>query len=442
MTYSSDHIFYLKFSSPCTDFQFLDRVMEVSIMLCDDTGRVVYGRDVPFDIYLQFSDEPGQYIDQGILIENPEKQVINGMTGKSPVLRLQMINPSSNHRDFMLTVLPQKNQLQHMSVVPVSSTPFRVVRHRLEIYNDNDIPGTWFRDEGGKGNQIQANVRLLNSKNEIVKSRVGLRLKCVLLFEDGEAVSDQSFLDISNDTIMFLNASTGEAKIKFRLKQVSLKHDSRRFKVMIAPDLHHNLNNSDVSHDITPPIEVKSKVSKENKLKRQRKQFEEEQQSLSNTENTEQGMNGINRSHSVKKGGGNMSPSNSIMGYLGNVNFDIFASRDFSDMAYEKLKELHQVMSGKASPTAKNAYATFILDNLFAYHQHLGLSPSNELLKKTANIPAATNIIEDSEEEREGSHHHIVDDAMDWVHSIADVGPNSARESSLFSPDIPYVAFK
>jgi hypothetical protein len=416
--YQVNQPLYLKFTSPCHPFPFLERDMEVSVMLCDDTGRVIYGKDVSFRIVLQYEDDMETIVEDALNIKNMNRQMIHGTTGRSPIITLSCKIPTTNNRPFVLTALPQQNSSLSNPIIPSSSSSFQVVTHRVEICNENTIPTVWFRDEGGKGNQVVVTVNVTDSNGQFVSSRAGMRLRCILLYEDGSVVPDQSILEISNDTTMYLK-SDGTATIKFRITEVSQRHDSRRFKVMVAPDTQYNQINGDVSHHCTPSIEVRSKVSKENKLKRQRR--EEEAKKASENEES----NKKKKSHNDNVG--NMSPANSSIQLFdeGVSSSQYQAMKRFSETAVDRLLDIHHQITN--NPSLSLADVASSIEGILDFHQRLGLTPpvgthsSSDLSFDDLNL--FTRQISDGE-------------GRAWASGFDSLLPDAIRQSSLFAYEI------
>jgi hypothetical protein len=297
------HPMFLKFTTQVHPFPFLDSVVELRVALFNDTGRIVKGRDVAFNICLQYVDDPHSNLASDVEILNPSAQVVCGKTGVSPTLQIKFLTSCCSIRPYVLTLFPA----QERSIVPSSSSHIQVVSYRMSISNEQDIVTPWFKDEGGKGNQIVLNAALINSHGNTVTTRPGMKLKATLFYDDDEKVANQNILKISADTKMFLGGD-GQATIKCRVEEISGNHDNRRFKVMVSPDTIHNPANNDVSYIFTPEILVKSKISKKNREERLRKQQEQQQE--------EEGGGGVQRSVGSKRkcteanSVRNMSPAN------------------------------------------------------------------------------------------------------------------------------------
>lgn len=441
------HSMFLKFTSQVHPFPFLDSVVEVCVMLCGDTGRIIPGREVPFHIYLQHSDDPHSVLDsQSIEVMNPSSQVINAKTGKSPVIQIRLLTPSRENRDFVLTVCPRVSKGVNASISPCHSSPMQVVRHRILISNEDQIDTVWFKDEGGKSNQITLSVKLVNAQGHLVTNRSGLKLKCLLFYEDGGMVADQSILKISNDTSMFLG-SDGSATIRYQIKQISQNHDNRKFKVMVTPDTLHNTSSSDISHHFTPNILVKSKISKANRQKMMEKQQRQEREAAK-----AMCKDGLTLSpevcFSAKKkrkisGDGigqvgdrvrTISPAN----MTDKLNEGEEGLLQFCDMAVRSLQRLQrQLMTSclsSSSPFSSASSSLTIIEEILAYHQSLGL-PLPQQSPSPQHVP-----FDEAYEQVFSRYDGTGSDGFGLQHTSrsscigtgASVGPEASRETSYF----------
>jgi hypothetical protein len=246
-----------------------------------------------------------------------------------------------------------------------------------------------------------------------------MRLRCILLYEDGSVVPDQSILEISNDTTMYLK-SDGSAIIKFRITEVSQRHDSRRFKVMVAPDTQYNQINGDVSHHCTPSIEVRSKVSKENKLKRQRREDEAKKAALEKEE-------GSKKKKSHVDDVGSMSPANSSIHFFddGVSSSQYQTMKRFSESAVDKLLDIHHQISHNPSITLAEVASS--IEGILEFHQRLGLTPPVGTHSSSSLSFEDLNLMTRQVSDEEG---------RAWASGFDSLLPDAIRQSSLFTFEI------
>ena len=140
---------------------------------------------------------------------------------------------------------------------------FYSIVHRLIIHdklNKEKIPDIWYKDVGGRERTIDFLVILKDSKNEIVTGRK-VHLKLVLLYENGQVVPKQEILRLGQDVRAIID-ETGRVTIRFRIEEVSRSHQKQKFIVQVGPDVVNYPLTSNVSPDVTPPIEIRSKLNK------------------------------------------------------------------------------------------------------------------------------------------------------------------------------------
>mmetsp|Transcript_39747 Transcript_39747/g.40519 ORF Transcript_39747/g.40519 Transcript_39747/m.40519 type:complete len:347 (+) Transcript_39747:177-1217(+) len=179
-------------------------------------------------------------------------------------IRVRFTDVSMNHdnNEFIIKFLGiSTNQEKYVG----NSMPMLCVRHRLVIQNMFENPYIWYKDEGGRENSIEMTVFLVGENDMKIRHRaVGLRI--FLKYDNGHDCPQQDILKIRSDTKLCIDETSGEANIKFRIDEVSRSHQKQLFRVMISPDPLHYPPTSDISPDISVPIEVRSKRSKKEKI--------------------------------------------------------------------------------------------------------------------------------------------------------------------------------
>ena len=179
------------------------------------------------------------------------------MKNATRTLCLTIKDLSINHdnRKFVLHVSGFMRNGAHVQAA--TSAGMLVIRHRLTIKGKDQLPRVWFKDEGGRENCIEMCINLIDStKMNILNKKVQLRL--TLLYESGLIVPRQDVLKLNPDSKMFIDDS-GSAVIKFRIEEVSRSHQKQLFCIQVSPDTSQYPMASDVSPDISYPIEVLSK---------------------------------------------------------------------------------------------------------------------------------------------------------------------------------------
>jgi len=399
---SSNQKLFLKISSPLHQFPFVGSTLEVTAALCSDSGKVVTGHDVHFHLSLLYSDdEEESFTDPLLEVLNPQSQRISSVTGKSGVIRIRLLQCTHPDRDVFLCLAPSQTS-SHL-VTPFTSRPMRVVRYQMELCNIEEVPSVWFKDEGGKANQIVLRVRLVDGGGSTVLSRAGLRVHCVLLYEDEEVVASQEVLDVSPDSHLYLSAE-GVATIRCRITEISGNHNFRKFKILVATDTQSGSNGVDVSYCCTPSILVKSKISKKNRERRMQKEFGFPPPLVSPTEVAgRKRKNGEN--HVVR----------SVSSLSGATSLTLEAALQFADFAVMSLARMREEFQlSEESPIA-------LIDAILEQHRAL----TAELTHPPPRAPRSVSVPVGEEEE---------DDFEQHARSV--LGPDPWRENSLFLPPL------
>jgi len=173
------------------------------------------------------------------------------------ILRLTINDLSMNHdnKKFVLQVFGFMTNGAYVQAA--TSTGMLVIRHRLSIKGKDQLPGFWYKDEGGRENCIEMCINLLDAnETNVLNKRVQLRL--TLFYESGLLVPRQDILKLNHDSKIFIDGN-GSAVIKFRIDEVSRNHQKQRFCIQVSPDTSQYPMASDVSPDVSHPIEVRSK---------------------------------------------------------------------------------------------------------------------------------------------------------------------------------------
>jgi len=166
---------------------------------------------------------------------------------------------SMNHdnRKFVICVsgkTPSRTYIQ-----PASTKGMLSIRYRLVIEDKDTIPDIWYKDEGGRDKYMEMNVNLLDSNSKCVGDK-RVRVKLILLYENGNVVPKQDILKVNNESRTYIDEN-GQVSIKFRIEEVSRSHQKQLFMIQASPDTAQYPLSTDVSCDVSNPIEARSKRS-------------------------------------------------------------------------------------------------------------------------------------------------------------------------------------
>ncbi|CAM9384372.1 unnamed protein product, partial [Discosporangium mesarthrocarpum] len=133
---------------------------------------------------------------------------------------------------------------------------------RSEISIIKEPPKCWYKDEGGKNNCIEIRAQVKDKASAL--PRVGVPLTLAILYEVGTAVYSQDILQVQADTRLVTD-KTGCAVLKFRIKEVSQRHQGQKFVIKIAPDTKQSPTMNNVAPASTIPTMVLSKRKNRNR---------------------------------------------------------------------------------------------------------------------------------------------------------------------------------
>lgn len=243
---------------------YVGSILELPVSLTDTNGQIKKGVHTPFQIFMQRKDDPTSIFSDSIEVLNPDALMVNENTGET-LVRIELLT-TSNLKNMILIIAPSDNS--QTNIAWSSTGSFQVVTSRLEVTNENLIKSTFYKDEGGCDNQIELIVRAVNSAFEADLTKVGMQLRCVLRYENGELAfprqvnekSDEPLFTLCSDTLFLDEAAC--CSIKCRIGQISSNHNKRNFKVWVEPvPYQSSRQNLDTSPTSSPAIKVKTKIS-------------------------------------------------------------------------------------------------------------------------------------------------------------------------------------
>jgi hypothetical protein len=196
-------------------------------------------------------------------------------------------------------LLCPSNQFTHLTTSTIAiSKPFQCVRHRLVVPNPSDVPTLWYKDLSySKHHCLHIHVQLMSPVGVVVDRIVPLVIqlkyysppppssssssfsssimmkKKKMLMETGQEddLPDQMVLKVNDRSTLRINEE-GSCVIKCNFTQVSSRHHSRCFSLLISPDYEQFPECSDISPVEVGKVEVRSRPMKESRAKNVTKQ--------------------------------------------------------------------------------------------------------------------------------------------------------------------------
>lgn len=140
------------------------------------------------------------------------------------------------------------------SISTAFSSQIFVIKYRIQIDSVEGNPIIFYKDQGGKDKTINLNVSVRDERNNLANRKVPLQL--LLLYENGHQVINQDILKVigGNKVIDEL----GIAHFRLRIEEVSKNHQKLKFQIEFRPDNFHL--NGDICSELSPLIEVRSKI--------------------------------------------------------------------------------------------------------------------------------------------------------------------------------------
>ncbi|CAM9830867.1 unnamed protein product, partial [Ascophyllum nodosum] len=246
---------YLEIRS-ATSHIFLGQPVEVEVRLLNDEDVV---QPTTVGINATVMSEDGK-----VLTNNPDKfqltptrpALLDGTSTFQLVLAPGTVQTGSRVR---VHVEASAGGVQVQFQVTANSGQLMVCRSALNVVRPP--PENWYKDEGGRNNCIEIEVQVREKTpgaSQPGRPQPGVPLNLTLVYDSGTEVQTQDILQIQADTQLFTN-ETGRAQLKFKITEVSQRHQSQKFRVKISPDTKANSSARDIAPVVTVPIQVLSK---------------------------------------------------------------------------------------------------------------------------------------------------------------------------------------
>jgi hypothetical protein len=146
-------------------------------------------------------------------------------------------------------------------ITTVTTTTTHLVQAKIKVSTTEEWGSIWYKDEGGRDKSMEVIAEAYDKDNQVVREKIPLNLT---LFYDSETpvqVSNQDLLKAQgSERKLQLDKSTGRARVRFRIEDVSKNHQGQNFILRIAAD------KKDEQHAVapgfSPAVSVRSKRNK------------------------------------------------------------------------------------------------------------------------------------------------------------------------------------
>jgi hypothetical protein len=233
------------------EYPFVNDKFDVHVYLVDEVDQRKHDLEIPLKVSSFYEgDEP---CPSGLVDISGSCVIGHNGVGHISITIKQVSSAQGNKRIYLQF---KAKETHHAAIASVKTPPMCCVRHKLVIEESDTAPYVWYKDEGGKDKCIDLKIHLRDADDRTVHNR-RVPLKATLLYACGQEVQQQSILQINPESRTIID-ETGEAIVKYRVNEVSTRHRSQMFRVLISPDPLH-AQNADISPAMAVPVDVKSK---------------------------------------------------------------------------------------------------------------------------------------------------------------------------------------
>jgi hypothetical protein len=149
-------------------------------------------------------------------------------------------------------------------VVGAATDAIHLVNYKIRITPENDWGPVWYKDEGGRDKSIEIYASIYDKDGQL-RTGEQIPLHSTLCYESAGIlpvkVANQEILRTLGNSRVVIDKDTGQARIRFRVEDVSKNHQAQDFILMVGTDPKAKTF-QDVAPDFTPAINVRSKRNK------------------------------------------------------------------------------------------------------------------------------------------------------------------------------------
>ena len=160
-----------------------------------------------------------------------------------PIVRCMIKVDTSIQRDkgaaFVIQFTPRLDAEQAIKGIPaVSTNTIHAVNYKIRITMEEEWENVWYKDEGGRDKCMEVYAGIYDKNDQLrTGEQIPLHLALCYTPEGGEAaqVSNQEILRILGTAKIVVDKSTGKARIRFRVEDVSKNHQGQDFQLKVSP---------------------------------------------------------------------------------------------------------------------------------------------------------------------------------------------------------------
>jgi hypothetical protein len=166
---------------------------------------------------------------------------------------------------FVIQFTPRLDAEQAIKGIPsVSTNTIHAVNYKIRVTTEEDWENVWYKDEGGRDKCMEVYAGIYDKDDQLrTGEQIPLHLALCYNTEGGEAaqVSNQEILRILGTSKIAVDKSTGKARIRFRIEDVSKNHQGQDFQLEVSPEPK-SKGFKDVAPGYAPSVSVRSKRNK------------------------------------------------------------------------------------------------------------------------------------------------------------------------------------
>lgn len=148
----------------------------------------------------------------------------------------------------------------HLDVFSVTTRTIHLVSAKIRALTTDEWDNLWYKDEGGRDKSMEVIAEAYDKDNMLVRDRIPLNLTLCYDADTPVQVTNQEILKLQgSERRLQIDKSTGRARIRFRVEEVSKNHQGQNFSLMIAAE---KKSDYEIAPGYTPGVSVRSKRNK------------------------------------------------------------------------------------------------------------------------------------------------------------------------------------
>lgn len=145
-------------------------------------------------------------------------------------------------------------------IASVTTRTIHLVDAKVRVSTTDEWDSLWYKDEGGRDKSMEVVAEAYDKDNQLLQERIPLSVSLCYDAESPLQVTNQDILKTQgSERKLQLDKSTGRARIRFRIEDVSKNHQGQSFVVKINAE---KKGDREIAPGFTPGVSVRSKRNK------------------------------------------------------------------------------------------------------------------------------------------------------------------------------------